>query len=150
MANGRYDIYFQIVPENQFTGSKFFSWGQQRTLGVRGIQKLVNLFVKYLMTPIGSDPLDTTYGTDLPHLIGSNISIDDAKDILLLAVDKTAKAIQGFQISSDVPDDERLATATVTDFIAIPEAPGFAAQIFIDNVADQGLTFLLPTLTPRA
>jgi hypothetical protein len=150
MANASYDIYFQIVPENQFTGSKFFSWGQERTLGVRGIQKLVNLFVKYLMTPVGSDPLDLTYGTDLPNLIGSNIELDDAKDILLLAVDKAAKAIQAFQVGADIADDERLATATVTDFIAIPEAPGLAAQIFIENVADQGLTFLLPTLTPRS
>jgi hypothetical protein len=149
MANANYDIYFQIVPENQFTGSKFFSFGPPRTVGVRGLQKLVNLFTKYLLTPVGTDPLDLSYGTDLPNLLGSNIAIDDAKDILLLAVDKTVKAVQAFQAGTAVADDERLASATVTEFIEVPEAPGFAAQVFIQNVLNHGLTFLLPTLTPR-
>lgn len=149
MANGRFDIYFQIVPEAAYTGSKFFSWGQQRTLGVRGIQKLVDMFVLYLMTPVGSDPLDLTRGTDVPNLIGSNVATSDAQDILLLAVSKTVQAVQAAQTGFDVPDDERLATATVTKFIEVPEAPGVAAQIFIENIVDEGLTFLLPTLTPR-
>ena len=149
MANANYDIYFQLVPANQFTGSKFFSFGLQRTVGVRGLQKLVNLFTKYLLTPVGSDPHDLTYGTDLPNLLGSNVAVDDAKDILLLAVDKTVKAVQAFQAGAAIADDERLATATVTEFLEIPEAPGFAAQVLIQNVLNHGLTFLLPTFTPR-
>lgn len=150
MANANYDIYFQIVPEAAYSGSAFFSFGQQRSLGVRGIQKLVDMFVLYLMTPVGTDPLDATRGTDLPNLIGSNVGVSDAQDILALSVNKTVQAIQGYQTGAEIADDERLATATITEFIDIPEAPGFAAQIFVENVAGEGLTFLLPTLTPRA
>lgn len=149
MADAKYDIYFQIVPAAAYTGSRFFSWGQERTLGVRGIQKLVDMFVLYLMTPVGTDPLDVTRGTDVPNLIGSNVAASDVQDILTLSVNKTVQAIQGYQTGAEIADDERLATATITAFIEIPEAPGFAAQIFIENAMDEGLTFLLPTLTPR-
>lgn len=145
----KFDVYFQVIPAAQYTGSKFFSFGPKRSLGVRGIQKLVNLFTKYLMTPLGSDPLDIEGGTELPGLLGSNVVPSDAKDILLLAVDKTAKALDAIQSAQEVPDDERIATATVTQFITIDAGPGFAAQIYIESVTRQGLEFLLPTLTAR-
>lgn len=145
----RYDVHIQIVPASRYNGMKFFSFGQKRTLGVSGIQKLVNIYAKYLLTPVGSDPLDLTGGTDLPNLIGANTSLPDAQDVLYLAVAKTSQAIQAIQNGQDIPDDERLATASVTEFISIPDAPGFAAQIFIENVVDQGLPFLLPTLQTR-
>jgi hypothetical protein len=145
----RYDTYIQIIPAASYHGMKFFSFGQKRSLGVRGIQKLVNIFTKYLLTPLGTDPLDLAAGTNLTNLIGSNTVLSDAQDILLLAVDKTTQAIRAYQNGLDVPDDERLATASVTDFISIPEAPGFAAQIFVENVVDIGRAILLPTLQVR-
>jgi hypothetical protein len=101
------------------------------------------------MTPVGTDPLDLDLGTELPLLIGSNVAAQDAKEILTLAVDKTAKAIRTLQNGQTPPDDEALAGASVTDYIDIPELPGFSAQIYIQNVAGAGLQFLLPTLTVR-
>lgn len=145
----RYDVYIQIVPADQYNGTKFISFGQKRTVGVRGIQKLVDIFMIALLTPIGSDPLDLTRGTDLPNLIGSNIALEDAHDILNIAVDKASADITNYQAGRQIPSDERLSSATVTNFIVIEEAPGFAAQIFIENIVDQGLTLLLPTLEVR-
>jgi hypothetical protein len=145
-----YDINIQIVPASNYTGMAFYSFGQTRSLGVRGIQKLVNIFAKFLLTPIGTDPLDLTYGTNLTSLIGSNVVLADAKEILDIAVDATTAAVQGFQTGqSSVPDDERLASASVTDYIVVESAPGFAAQILIRNVSGQQLQLVLPTLEVR-
>lgn len=145
-----YDINIQIVPAVDYTGFAFYSFGQTRSLGVRGIQKLVNIFAKFLLTPIGTDPTDLTYGTNFTSLIGSNVVLADAQEILNIAIDATVAAIQGFQSGqSAVPDDERLSAAAVTNYIAIPEAPGFAAQVLITNVSGQQLQLVLPTLEVR-
>jgi hypothetical protein len=145
-----YDINIQIVPATRYTGTAFYSFGQVRSLGVRGIQKIVNIFAKYLLTPVGTDPLNLTYGTNLTSLIGSNVVLDDAREILNIAVSTTVAGIQALQSGkANVPDDERLASASVTDYIEIPDGPGFAAQILIRNVSGQQLQLLLPTLEVR-
>lgn len=146
-----YDINVQIVPAERYEGFGFYSFGQKRSLGVRGIQKLINLCAKYLLTPIGSDPLDLVYGTNLTSLIGSNVVLSDAQEILDIAVDKTVSAILGWQAGqASVPDDERLATMAVTDYIEIAEGPGFAASILVTNAANQQLQLVLPTLEVRS
>jgi hypothetical protein len=145
-----YDIHIQIVPATQYTGMAFYSFGQTRSLGVRGLQKLVNIFAKFLLTPIGTDLLDPTYGTNMTGLIGSNVALNDAREILDLAVASTMDAIFAFQSGkSNIPNDERLATAAVTNYILIPDGPGFAAQILITNVSRQQLQLVLPTLQVR-
>lgn len=145
-----YDINIQIIPAVDYTGFAFYSFGQTRSLGVRGIQKLVNMAAKFLLTPIGTDPLDSSYGTNLTYLIGANVSLDDAREVLDAAVDSTSAAIIGWQASDpSVPDDERLSSMTVANYIEIPDGPGFAAQILITNVSGQQLQFLLPTLEVR-
>lgn len=147
----RYDVNIQIVPATRYTGMGFYSFGQTRSLGVRGIQKLINIFAKFLLTPIGSDPLDLSYGTNLTSLIGSNVILGDAQEVLDIAVDRTVAAIQSYQAAkASVPDDERLATAAVTDYLEIPEGPGFAAQILVTNVAGEQLQIVLPTLEVRS
>jgi len=146
-----YDINIQIVPAVHYTGMAFYSFGQTRSLGVRGIQKLVNMYAKFLLTPVGTDPTDLLYGTNLTNLIGSNVVLSDAREILNLAVAATTAAIQGFQSrQSSTPADERLASAAVTNYIEIPDGPGFAAQILIRNVANQQLQLVLPTLEVRS
>jgi hypothetical protein len=142
----RNDIHIQLVPEAVTSGGGFYGFGAVRSLKVSGIQKLVNMFAKFLLTPVGSDPLDLTYGTDFPNLLGSNVDVYDAKEVLELSVAKTVQAIQNNQASTEVPDGERLSTATVTDYIVIPEAPGFSAQVYIENTLNQGITVLLPSL----
>lgn len=145
-----FDINIQIVPAINYTGMAFYSFGQTRSLGVRGIQKLINVFAKYLLTPIGTDPTDLTYGTNLTNLIGSNVILDDAREILDIAVDATVAAVQRFQVRhTSISTDERLASASVVDYITIAEGPGFAAQILIRNVSNQQLQLVLPTLEVR-
>lgn len=145
-----YDINIQIVPASNYTGMAFYSFGQTRSLGVRGIQKLVNICAKFLLTPVGTDPTNLLYGTNLTSLIGSNVVLSDAREILDIAVDAMVSGIQGFQSGlASAPDDERLASASVTNYIEVPDGPGFAAQILIRNVAGQLLQLVLPTLEVR-
>lgn len=146
-----YDVNIQIVPAERYDGMGFYSFGQTRSLGVRGLQKLINMFAKYLLTPIGTDPCDLSYGTNLTNLIGSNVVLSDAREVLDIAVDATVTAIQSYQTAKgSVPADERLSSASVTDYIEIPEGPGFAAQILITNVAGEQLQMVLPTLEVRS
>lgn len=145
-----YDVNIQIVPAADYNGMGFYSFGQKRSLGVRGLQKLVNMFVKHLLTPVGTDPVDLEYGTNLMSLVGSNVILSDAQEVLDLAVDRTVIAIQDWQgAEGNVPDDERLSSASVTDYIEIPDGPGFSAQILIRNVAGEQLQIVLPTLEVR-
>lgn len=144
----RYDVNIQIVPAAQYDGMGFYAFGQKRSLGVRGINKLVNIFAKWLLTPTGTNPINLSEGTQLANLIGSNVTLADAQEILQVSVSDTAEAIRGFQAGrGDVPDDERLASAEITAFLLIEEAPGFAAQIHIRNAANQGMSVVLPTLS---
>ena len=146
-----YDINIQIIPVARYTGMGFYSFGQTRSLGVRGIQKLVNIFAKFLLTPVGTDPFDPTYGTNLTNLIGSNVALSDAREVLDLAVAATVTALQTYQGGrASVDDDERLASAVVFDYIEIAEGPGFAAQVLIKNAANEQVQIVLPTLEVRA
>ena len=146
-----YDVNIQIVAAENYGGMGFYSFGQKRSLGVRGLQKLVNVCAKYLLTPIGTDPTDLDYGTNLTLLIGSNVALQDAREVLDIAVDKTAAAVTAWQTAKgSVPDDERLSSMVVSDYIEIPEAPGFAAQILIMNVSGEQLQIVLPTLETRS
>lgn len=147
MAN-RFDVNIQIVPVAAYQGMAFYSFGQKRSLGVRGINKLVNMYARFLLTPIGTDSVDLAFGTVLSGLIGSNVALTDAQEVLQASVTTTTNAIHAFQAGrGSVPDDERLATAEVTRFILIEEAPGFAAQVLIRNTANQTMSLVLPSLS---
>ena len=145
-----YDVNIQIVPASRYTGMGFYSFGQTRSLGVRGLQKLVNIFAKHLLTPVGTDPMDASYGTNLMYLVGSNVVLGDAREVLDQAVNTTLEAIQGWQIGvASIPDSERIASATVAAYLVVPEGPGFSAQILIRNISNQALQIVLPTLEVR-
>lgn len=143
----RFDINVQVVPAARYDGMGFYSFGQTRSLGVKGINKLVNMFAKRLLTPTGTDPLDLPGGTQVPNLIGSNVSLDDAQEVFQVSVASVVEAIQTLQGGrGDVPSDERLASAEVTSFFLVDDGPGFAAQVHVKNVANQGMTVILPSL----
>ncbi len=145
-----YDVYIQLVPAAQYTGMKFYGFGSTRSLGVRGLSKLVTMFAKNLLTPLGTNPLDPDDGSELPSLIGSNVTLADARDIIVMAVAKVVDRIRTTQTTQNIPNDERLADASVIQFVDIPDGPGIAAQIYIRNVTGVGLNFLIPTLVARS
>lgn len=143
----KYDLHFQGVPEDELRGFKFFTRGFNRTVAVRGINKLMNLWTKIYLTPKGSDPTNLERGTDMPGLIGSNIvSTQDIRDVVMLSVDDCNKQIFAIQ-RVKVPDvDETLRTAVLRTLQRV-SADRIEIYIDISNVKNEEATILVPLLT---
>lgn len=145
-----YDIYFQGVAEKDVNSIRFFTFGFNRSIAVRGVQKLILLWLKCLMTPKGSDPTNISAGTDFPNLIGSNISsMADVRDVVLLAIDDCNTQIKAIQRVTLPDEDETLASASLTKFQALGE-DGFEAWVDIKNIKGTVLTIDLPSMATRS
>lgn len=144
-----YDIHFQPVPSSQVRGYKTFTFGFKAALKVKGPQSLVNRWVKTVMTLKGSDPLDPSYGTALPNLMGANVSnvTTEVKDVLVLAMDDASAQVRQQDIAGLYSDDERLQSAILYDFT--PSEDGFQVWVEIRNMAGQILTVHLMDLATR-
>ncbi len=147
MAN-KFDIYFQVLSAlEQQTTFKFITFGPKSTIGVKGFPQLINKWLKCFLTSKGSDATDLNYGTVFPTLIGSNVSLPDARDVSDLSVQQCNALILTMQ-SGDLTltSSERLNSAKVISFVEKPELPGFDLFIEIKNQAQELLIFSLPTI----
>jgi len=148
MAN-IYDIHIQTLSAaDQRQTFKFMSFGFEATIGVKGFQMLINMWLKCFLTPKGSDPTDLEYGTNFTYLIGSNIPVKDAQDVVGLAIEQCNDQIIAMQRSqSDLTTSERLSTAKIINYIEQPSAPGFTVYIEIQNLAGEQLVLNVPTFS---
>lgn len=143
----KYDFHFQGVPEDELTGFRFFTRGFKRTLAVRGINKLLNLWTKVFLTPKGSDPTNLERGTDFAGLFGSNItSMQDVRDVVLLSIEDCNKQISDLQQSNTPDVDETLKTAVLTQFTRV-SADRINVYVGITNLSNEEATTLIPLLT---
>lgn len=144
MAN-KFDIHFGALPvDEQKTTFKFVGFGEV-SVGVKGIQYLVNAFAKCMLTPRGSDPVDLDYGTDFTGLIGSNISPSDARDITVIAIDQCVEQLSRFQSTDDtLTATERIRNAELIRFVEDASAPGFSAYVQIRNQAGERRLLQVP------
>jgi hypothetical protein len=142
----RYDIHFQaLTVEEQTNTFKFVGFTYNPTIGVTGFQMLINQWLKCLLTPQGSDPTDLNYGTGFTGMIGSNLPLADARDVCSMAIESCNEQVFAFQSTdSTLTSAERLATATITQFIPQPSAPGFDLYVELKNQANQTLTISVP------
>lgn len=146
-----YDVHFQLVPsEEQLSANgRVFTFGYASSVGVKGPQKLVNRWLKCLFTLKGSDLLDRGYGTGFPEIIGSNISrMQDFVDAMSLFVDDCNEQIQAFDLAQFPPDDERLASAVLSNVVPRGD-DGYDVYVTLKNVAGTLLTVQVPTGTTR-
>jgi len=146
MAN-TFDIHTQLLSEaDQRETFKHTTFGYSATLGVKGFQMLINTWLKCMLTTKGSDPSNLNYGTLFKHLLGSNTTMEDARDAVVLAVEQCNEQITAMQENdTTLTATERLASATLTNFEERPEDPGFHAWVEIQNQAGERLTLNLPT-----
>jgi hypothetical protein len=114
---------------------------------VTGVTKLAQLFLIDLLDSPGFDVLFPEDGGGIPTLIGSNIDINDSREIfaeITRRIRKTENEIKQQQIGLNAPDDERLRDARI---ISIRQQPGdplsIAVAIRITNEAGRQLDLVL-------
>lgn len=141
-----YDIHFQLVPAEEQIGGKLFTFGFKSAVGVRGPQKLINRWVKTLLTPKGGDPYDPNAGTGFMGLLGSNIaSYQDVVDALTLFIEDCNEQVRASDRRNLVPDDERLQSATLGQVLENGD-DGFVVYIHLRNAAGLVVAVPLPTI----
>lgn len=142
----RYDLHFQSLPEAEaLESTKIFTFGYADTLGVRGFQMLINLWLKIFFTRRGSDPTNLERGTAFTNLIGSNVSLSDAEDVVRTCVEQTNEQVHELQASdTSLLARERLADAKLYRYVSDPSAPGFQAYVEILNEAGERMKVNIP------
>lgn len=141
-----YDIHFQPVPASEVKGYKCFEFGFRAALKVTGFQSLVNRWVKTFMTPRGSNPLYPDEGTGFGRLVGSNISkiSTDLQDVVAMAVEDANEQVRDQDIVGLRSDNERLASATLLDFVRTDD--GIQVWVLIKNMEGSSLAVPVATL----
>lgn len=145
----KYDAFYNGTEEETQRLFRFFTFGFNRSVGIRGPQKLALQWLKCLMTTKGSDPTNLEYGTDFPNLIGSNIqSMQDVRDVVLLCIQDCNDQIMRIQRDTRPDLDEILLSATLTKF-DLTGADGFDAYVTVTNAKNAEVTVNLPALVTR-
>jgi len=147
----KYDIHFQPAAPEEQHGTRVFTFGFKASLKVAGPQALVNRWVKTLMTPKGSNPLDKAEGTAFGNLIGSNVSRRhrDVEDVLLLSIEDANEQVKRQDLIGMFPANERLVNATLLENEGRTWEDGFEIWVRIVNVVGQVLTTRLMDLADR-
>ena len=145
----RYDVYVQPGTVAQARAGRPFTFGAGGAVAVRGRRKTVAAYEKCLCTQRGTDPTDLTYGTDLPSLVGSNVTVDDARDVVALAVQDAAQQLLNLQRAASLPVDERLSSVAVGSVTAYLAIPGVAVTINLRFADGSTATVTPPTIPLR-
>jgi len=145
------DIHFQPVAPGDATSARIFTFGFRASLKVSGPQALVNRWIKTLMTPKGSNPLDKSEGTAFGRLAGSNISMRnrDVDDVLILAIEDANDQVRQQDLIGMFPANERLANATLIEDQSRTWEDGFEVWVRIVNQVGQVLPTRLMDLADR-
>lgn len=146
-----YDIHFQPVPEAAVRNARPFEFGFKAALKVRGIQALINRWVKTFMTPKGSDPLYPEYGTIFGSLVGANIGDDfeTIQDVVSLAISDANTQVSEQDVEGDFGDDEILENASLFRLVTAATNDGIEVWVLIENRSGEQLSVLLTELSTR-
>ena len=140
-----YDIHFESAAEGQNRGFEFLTFGDYtRHEGVQGPQKMLNRYLKCLLTPLGSDYTDTNYGTPLMDGWGGNIDPNDLRELVITSIRDAEDQVRAYDLENFAPTDERLASVTIEEITVDASEDGFRLGFTVTNVAGVGLTVLVP------
>ncbi len=142
----RYDLHIQATTrDEQLEQRGIFTFGYADTLAVRGFQMLINLWLKIFFTRRGSDPTNLERGTTYTNLIGSNVSLEDAEDIIRISLTQCNAQVRAIQAGdTTLLPRERLSDAHLLRYTADPSGPGFEVYIEILNQAGDKLQVNIP------
>lgn len=142
----RYDLHLQqIDPTEQAARNATFRLDAANPIAVSGPQKLLNRFLKVILSTQGSDPLHRKAGTDFPSLIGGNVlDPEDVEAAILLCVEDAAAQIRAIdQRSPWLAANERLRSADMTAFRQIGPTR-YEVTVELTTTSGERVTALLP------
>jgi hypothetical protein len=142
-----FDIHIEGVPLNQLNGIRGLTFGPYpRSLGVRGVQKMVDRFVKCMLTSVGSDLSDPDYGTALAGAFLGNVDSGTLRSLALQSVVAAESKIKEYDAEYALNDEERLASARVDDIATNESDSGVTLTITLKNVAGVSVQVLIPQI----
>lgn len=146
------DIHYQPVPVSEVRSTKVFTFGFQSAKKVEGLQALVNRWVRILMTPRGSDPLELNAGTDFGTLVGTNIpksARGSLLDVVAMAIDDASEQVKEQDKNMLYNESESLDQVNLLRFQVNTAGDGFDVWVEIINKAGETLTTRLAGLADR-
>jgi hypothetical protein len=148
----KYDLHLQpLAPAVQRATRKPIGFGYTPAIATAGFQKLMDQYMRVLLTPKGSDPCDRNLGTEAWDLRGSTVTPEHAIEILGNCVSDCNQQFRDAQEKMvGKPTDEILDDARITRSVADPSGPGVAVWITVTNRAGQSTVVLLPDLVALA
>ena len=138
-----FDIH--IEPATEVQGTRCLTFGAYpHSIGVKGVQKMVNRFVMCFLTPQGSHRSDPDYGTPLAGAIANTT---DARSLRALAAQSVVTAeqkIREYDMIYGLPDDERLRSVEIQNIVVDPTGLGVVLYLLLRNAAGTTVQVLLP------
>ena len=111
---------------------------------ITGVYKLAQKFAHILLTPIGSDLTDPTYGTNLVSLTSYNI-IKNMDALVMIYVSEASEQLVRYQdeVGAEVENlDERLLRAKLEDFTSTLDTINLSVRITSESGDD--LLIIIP------
>lgn len=141
-----YYIVSKNDPSADTIGSFSFgvaSGSPTQIVGIGGFYKGITQFLKALMTQVGSDLSDLTYGTPLASAIGNGIDLATAQDLAVTSVATAFSIVQANQAAAGADPTESLAAVSVTNILQAADSMNL--YLTVTNQAGTVLTLALPT-----
>jgi len=143
----KFDIHYEGKPLDQVVGIRAITFGDYpRALGVKGIQKLVDRYMKALLTPKGTDLSDPEYGTHLAAALGNNVDPGTLSQLASRAVADAEGIIRAYDAEYGTPDDERLFSVDLENLVIDPEGNGVTLDVRLKSVEGAAARISLPLL----
>ena len=138
-----YDLHFVSTAGQD---EKPFAFGYRAAVSVAGPQKLVNRFLKCLLTPKGTDPTDENEGTRFMSLIGGNLAdTQHLLDSLALILEDAAAQLRTFDRSAGLPPSEQFGSVSVLQIVE-QGAGYYDIWVLVRNAANEPVSVRLPTI----
>lgn len=138
-----YDIHYQGT---EGADTKPITFGYTATISVRGVQKMINRWVKCLLTPRGSDPFAPAEGTGYTALIGINVAdTRDLVDALNIILQDCDDQMRGWDRKNLPAADEIFGSSKLQQVIDLGGGR-YDIWVLVQNAARQGRYVQLPTV----
>ena len=138
-----FDIHIEGVPYLLIRGGRGLTFGDYQTVvGVAGVQKMVDRFVKCFFTPLGSDLTDREYGSTVMAHFGNTLP-SALEPLVYSSVQQCVDTLQRYDDLYFTEDDERISGASVESYQEDPAGDGFLVKVRLTNAAGTTVSILV-------